>query len=84
MDLTLKLEGYRLNIRAAGLIIHNNKILTHKNINEDHYCLPGGRIALGETSEETIKREMKEELGKEIKIIDYLTTIENFFKFKHH
>ena len=27
MDLTLDVEDYKLNIRAAGLIIHNNKNL---------------------------------------------------------
>ena len=56
MDLTLDVEDYKLNIRAGGVIIHNNKILTHRNINKDHYCLPGGRIEIGESSEQTIKR----------------------------
>ena len=69
MDLTLDVEEYKLNIRAAGVIIHNNKILTHKNINKDHYCLPGGRVEIGESSKETIKREIKEELGKDMEYI---------------
>lgn len=87
MDLSIDLEGYKLNIRSGAIIIHNNKLLTHKNINESHYALIGGRIAIGEDSEETIKRELKEELGKDIEIIDYVTTIENFFDFngkKYH
>ena len=79
MDLTLKVEDYKLNIRAACLINHNNKILFHKNINSDHYCIIGGRIEIGESSEETIKREMMEELKKEIEITGYAGTIENFF-----
>ena len=61
MDLTLDVENYKLNIRSAGLIIHNNKVLVHDNINTDYFCLPGGRIAIGENSEETVKREIKEE-----------------------
>lgn len=36
MDLCLDVENYKLNIRAGGVIIHNNKVLTHKNINKDH------------------------------------------------
>ena len=87
MDLTLDIEEYKLNIRAGGVIIHNNKILTHKNINKNHYCLPGGRVAIGESSEETIKREIKEELGKDIEITGYIATIENFFEIdnkKYH
>ena len=79
MDLTLDLDDYRLNIRAGAAIIHNNKILTHKNINKDHYCLPGGRIEIGESSEETVKRELQEELKKDVEITGYVATIENFF-----
>ena len=87
MDLCLDVGEYKLNIRAAGVIIHNNKVLTHKNVNKDHYAIPGGRIEIGENSEETLKREMQEELGKEIEIKDYMATIENFFEMdgkKYH
>lgn len=87
MDLTLEVEDYTLNIRAAGMIIHNNRILLHKNINKDHYALPGGRVMLGENSVETVKRELEEELGKNILILNHVATIENFFELdskKYH
>lgn len=87
MDLTLDVEDYKLNIRAAGVIIHNNKILAHRNLNKDHYCIPGGRVEIGENSEETVKREIQEELGKQIEITGYVATIENFFEMnesKYH
>ena len=61
MDLTIDIGDYRLNVRAAALIIHNNKVLTHKHVKKNHYCLPGGRIEIGESSEETEKREIQEE-----------------------
>lgn len=83
MDLTLDVEDYKLNIRAGGVIIHNNKVLAHRNINKDHYCLPGGRIEIGESSEQTIKREIQEELGKQIDIRGYVATIENFFEMEN-
>lgn len=83
MDLTLDVEDYKLNIRAGGVIIHNNKVLAHRNINKDHYCLPGGRIEIGESSEQTIKREIQEELGKQIEIRGYVATIENFFEMEN-
>ena len=79
MDLTLNVEDYILNVRACVMIVHNNKILTHKNVNKDHYSLPGGRVEIGESSEKTVKREIKEELGKEIQIEEYIPTVENFF-----
>ena len=83
MDLTIKLKDYKLNIRAGAVIIHNNKVLLHRNTNSDHYAILGGRVSIGESSEETIKREILEEIGKEIEITGYLATIENFFEMKN-
>ena len=82
MDITVNVEDYVLNVRASGILIHDNKILLHKNINEEHYALIGGRVAIGETSEQALKREIIEEMGKEIEVIEGLTTIENFFEVK--
>lgn len=80
MDITIDINDYKLNVRAAGVIIHNGKILVHKNTNSNHYALIGGRVEIGEDSIHTVKREIQEELGKEIKIMEYISTIENFFK----
>lgn len=82
MDITIDVGGYKLNIRAACVIIHDNKILLHKNANSDHYALIGGRVEIGEDSESTIIREVKEEIGKNIKTTGYIATIENFFEMK--
>lgn len=82
MDLTIDVEEFKLNVRAAGVIIHNGKVLAHRNINSNHYALIGGRVEIGEDSSNTIKREIKEELGKDIEITGYIATIENFFEMK--
>lgn len=82
MDITIDIEDYKLNIRAAVVIIHNNKILVHRNTKSDHYALLGGRVEIGEASEETVKREVLEETGKKIEITGYVSTIENFFEMK--
>ena len=83
MDITINVEDYKLNVRAAGVIIHNNKVLVHRNMNSEHYALVGGRVEIGEDSETTLKREIQEELGKNIEIIGYVSTIENFFEMKN-
>lgn len=83
MDITIDVENYKLNIRAAVVIIHNNKVLTHRNINSNHYSLPGGRVEIGENSADTIKREISEEMGKKIEITGYISTIENFFEMNN-
>ena len=82
MDITIDVDDYKLNVRAAGVMIHNGKILVHRNVNSDHYALIGGRVEIGESSDNTIKREIKEELGKDIEITGYISTIENFFEMK--
>lgn len=82
MDITIDVDNYKLNVRASGIIIHNNKLLVHKNINSDHYALIGGRVEIGEDSETTVKREILEEIGKPVEIIEYACTIENFFETK--
>ena len=82
MDITINVENYKLNVRSACIIIHNNKLLVHRNVESDHYALIGGRVEIGENSENTIKREIKEETGKEIEITGYIATIENFFEMK--
>ena len=81
-DLAIKIDSYKLNIRAAGVIIHNGKILLHKGETANHYALLGGHVRIGENSQDTVKREIQEELGKEIEITGYISTIENFFKMK--
>ena len=86
-DLAIKMDGYKLNIRAVGVIIHNGKILLHKRKSSDYYALLGGHVRIGENSQGTVKREMQEELGKEIEITGYISTIENFFELnglKYH
>ena len=82
MDLTINVGDYKLNVRAAAIIIHNNKLLVHKNINSNHYAWIGGRVEAGEDSESTVKREIQEEIGKKVEITGYISTIENFFKMK--
>jgi len=82
MDITIDVDNYKLNVRAAGIMIHNGKILVHRNINSDHYALIGGRVEIGESSADTVKREINEELGKNIEITGYISTIENFFEMK--
>lgn len=79
MDLSINVEDYKLNVRATGIIIHNNKLLVHNSKKQNHYALMGGRIAIGESSEETVKREFKEEIGKEVEVTGYVGTVENFF-----
>ncbi len=64
---------------CAAIIINNNKILlTQRGYGEykDKWELPGGKIEENETKEETIIREIKEELDATIKVEKFLTKVE--------
>lgn len=79
MDITIKTKEGILNYRVAAVIIYNGCILAQYNEAENNYYLPGGRVHMNETSEEAIKREMKEELKFDVADLKPLWLDENFF-----
>lgn len=65
---------YDFNIRVTGILIENEKILLVKQKVSDkrNWSLPGGKLEQGETIEQGIIREMKEETGLDVEIIRLL------------
>lgn len=64
---------------SATIIMKDNKIfVTQRGYGEfkDWWEFPGGKIEEGETPEECLKREIKEELEADINIDKYLCTVE--------
>lgn len=66
---------------VRAVIIEDNKLLVffrRKLVNNKmitYYALPGGHLEENETLEETVIRELKEEMNVDIKILDYLGMI---------
>ena len=78
MDIKIKNEDIKFKYRVSAIIETTNKVLIEK-YNTDKYCLPGGYVSLGETSEEALIREIQEELDFTVDNCKYIGTIENFF-----
>lgn len=65
---------YDFNIRVTGILIEDEKILLVKQKVSDkrNWSLPGGKLEQGETIEQGIIREMKEETGLDVEIVRLL------------
>ena len=78
-SIKMKTDDYNFKFRVSGLIIRNNKLLLVDMDNSGFLCLPGGYVELGETTEDAVKRELAEEIGKDVIIKKYLGVVENYF-----
>ncbi|RAL26724.1 NUDIX domain-containing protein [Thermoflavimicrobium daqui] len=58
-------------VPAASAVVTNSKgqILLHKRSDNQLWSLPGGTMELGETIQETIIREVKEETGFDVEVL---------------
>ena len=78
MDVKIFCDDIKFKYRVSAIFIYNNKLLVNK-YDDDSYCLPGGYVEIGETSEEAIKRELMEEINLDFNIDSFVGITENFF-----
>lgn len=72
---------------AAALIMNKNQeflLVNLKSFDEKYFTIPGGGLDEGETLEETVYREINEELGIEKKSLEFVgkSDLPHKFKFK--
>lgn len=76
---------------AICVFSHQGRILVNiatDSVSRQRFCRPlGGGIEFGETSEQTISREIKEEINAEVSHLRFIGTLENIFLYlgvRHH
>ncbi|OGO82064.1 MAG: hypothetical protein A2Y18_06480 [Clostridiales bacterium GWD2_32_19] len=70
----------KFNFRVGAIIINEDKILIHRKEKYEFWLLPGGRVEMLEGTDETICRELKEELNLEVVTERLGVVSENFFQ----
>ena len=77
-------ENNKIAIRVAGIVMMNDGVvfMHRKNVirNKDYqeyYTFPGGHLEEGETLEEGVIREIKEEFGINVKVVRKVYELEN-------
>ena len=84
------MKNPRIRYASRGIVFNkNNEIAIFNKANKNEYKLPGGGIEGNEDPEEAFKREVLEETGCKVEIVDYLGVIEehkskdNFKQISH-
>lgn len=72
-------DGLWFRYRAAAIILHEGRVLMARNELEPYHYSIGGGVHHGETAEDAVRREVREETGVDM-AIDHLAFIhESFF-----
>ena len=79
MDILFRTEEYVFSYRVAGICMQNGKVLLQKPTNDTAFAFPGGHVAFGETNEQTLMREFREEIGADISVGELKWVGEVFF-----
>ncbi len=78
-----KKRSYKKIQAVIGIIEKNGKFLIQKRpstgLLADLWEFPGGKIERGETAEQALSREMKEEIGTEIQAAHFLTKVHHSY-----
>lgn len=78
-DILFHQDDYIFSYRVAGILVRDGKVLLQKPTNSHEYAFSGGHVAFGETHEETLRREWKEEIGADISVGELKWVEENIF-----
>lgn len=81
-DILFNHENARFSYRISALPVSDGRILLQCPVGTQEYAFIGGHVAFGETAEETLRREIREELHADAKIGQLLAVGEVFIEWK--
>jgi 8-oxo-dGTP pyrophosphatase MutT (NUDIX family) len=81
----------RIKVKAMGLFVADGRMLVmdcFDRVKQKRFLrLLGGHVEFGEHAEETLRREMREELATDVEVLQRLDVVQNVFSFEgkdHH
>ena len=75
--ITYEVSGCCFNYRVAAVVVQDEHVLVCREADGDFWFLPGGRCEMMESSDEAMRRELREELGVECHVERLLWVVEN-------
>ncbi|WP_027121390.1 NUDIX hydrolase [Mycoplasma leonicaptivi] len=72
-------ENFRFKLRVGAIIKYKNKILITSDPWNNYWYLPGGKSTFGESTQQTLEREIKEELNCQVDTFKFAFLTENFY-----
>ncbi|MGH2533371.1 MAG: NUDIX hydrolase [Thermomicrobiales bacterium] len=78
--ISVDIDNVRFNLRVGGVCVDDGYVLVNRNPGDDWYYLPGGRCEPMEATDQTLLREIQEELELPIRLDGLLWVVENFFR----
>ncbi|MFC3927967.1 NUDIX hydrolase [Streptococcus caprae] len=79
MDFRTNVDNQVYGVRATALIVRDGKIYLCNSASEGIYYAIGGAVEVGETTEEAVQREVREEIGCEVRVDKLAFVVENAF-----
>lgn len=80
MDWIFVTEEGVCDLRTAGVLIRNGRIVVQRDRDGSEYAIPGGHVRIGETTQDALLREYREETGAAVRILRLLWTEECFWE----
>lgn len=78
-DLRIQFENARFKFRVSAFAVDRGRLLVTRRSGADYCYVPGGKVGLGETSAEAMRRELREEVGLDLEIGALLAVAEALY-----